>query len=151
MPTPRTPWGRYSEAVVLARPGEMVRLELVCRNADSCDSRPAIFTLSWGYHPPHDSSPGLRITKLRLTRPDGTLQQPYAILAPGEELQAFLEISLAAEQEGNGYITPSLFLARHPKTGDFRVDYFDIEGPCVAVGYDYWTARGFAYPTQPPS
>jgi hypothetical protein len=142
-----TPYARFAERVQLASSGETVRNEVTFRNADSCGCGRTCFTLSYGYHPPHDGSASLRVTRTRLEQPDGRAFGPAVCLAPGEEATAWVALTLGA-QDGAGYVTPSVMVKRQGGRmtyPDILVDWFDAEGGAVCVGYDYATCRGYVY------
>ena len=144
------PLARYGERVVLAEAGETVRIEVNIRNADSCECEPSCFTMSYAYHPPHDGSPGLRIGRTRIRTAENTFHPPWVCLAPGEEHQLFLHMSVSKYQDAPGFVTPSLFFDREHATGDFCVDRFDCEGTAICYGYTYHQCKDKAYEPAPP-
>jgi hypothetical protein len=147
-----TPYARYMEHVRLIEPGETVVVEVLFRNADGCGCAPTCFGVSQGYRPPHDGTPSLRVvrTKLRTTT---NAPMPYVCLAPGGEAQGFYSLEAAIQQDGPGYVTPSIFLAR-PNRGttweDYQTDYFDTEGPALCTGMSYADCRAKVYAPQAP-
>lgn len=143
--------GRYAETVRLAQPGEIVLLEVFFRNADGCACPRQSWSLSYGYHPPHDSTPPIRIGTLRLVDAAGAPFPNYLDLAPGEEASCFMSIEVRPDQDVPGYVTPSIFVVRTPKVGNYMVDYFDIEGTAVGCGMPYEELRAKVYPPQPPT
>lgn len=153
------PLVRLLERVRLAEPGETVEYEAVIRNADTCACPASCLQLSPGYHPPNgfpEPFPGLRITRTRLRNAQN---QPLngTCLAPGEEQRARLLLTLAAEQDGPGYVTPVItaerraFPCREFVNGAYvwGAGCFESEGDALCAAMDYATCRAFVYDVGP--
>jgi len=146
-----------AEQVQLAQPGETVSNTFVIRNADSCTCPSACFQLTSGYHPPGgypNPENSLRVTRTRLRTPED-LAMNGACLAPGEEAQGVPHITLSAEQDSRGYVTPVIFAYRpsepcyaehEPGQIAWAAGCFEREGGALCAGMDYFECRTFVYP-----
>lgn len=147
--TKHAPWGRYADKIQHVDLNGTVRMEVVFRNTDAgCDCQPVCYQLSWGYHPPHDGSPGLPILRTQLQYADGSSFPQSVCLAPGEEATAWFALTIGAPS-APGYVTPSIFVTRYD-TNDFFIRAFDTEGPAVCSGYTDEECRVFVYEPAPP-
>jgi hypothetical protein len=151
----RTPHARLVERVQLAAPGETVTNEFFLRNTDSPECAATCFILAPGWRPPHDGTTAtLRVTRPRLRTYDGNRSLPWACLIPGAEVFGQYRLTVDAVQDGPGYVSPGVFVAREDavwEAPDVYVDTYDAEGGALCLALPYADCKTKAYLPQPPS